>query len=182
MTDNLPDYTDVEVPDGKPIAEYTTHERRAALLRMIRSAGSPHAISQSRAAERFGVHRSTISRDFDRLRESVADRLGDDAKLTTWALFERTIQELHAEGEWKQAWDVAMDWNDWLADLGAQHREPERSEVDVRSRNLDVTYEIVREGDDEPLPRTADGDVDHEDLGFTSSPVTIDVDEGDDDE
>jgi len=179
MTENLPDYATFEVPDGKAPTAYSTHERRAELLRIIRSAGTPHAVTQSRLAERFDVHRSTISRDMDRLRESVADHLGDDAKLTTRVLFEKTVRELQNEGEWKQAWDVVMDWNEWLADLGEQHREPAKSELDVRSRHSEVAYTIVREGDDEPLPTTDDDaggeTVDHEALGFTSSPVGVEV-------
>ena len=177
MTANLPNYAALEPPDGKPVAEYSTHERRAEILRLLREAGSPFAIKQVRLADRYNVHESTISRDMDRLRESVAEYLGQDAKLTTRTLLEKTVRELQNEGEWKQAWDVVMDWNEWLAEVGEQHREPARSEVDVRSRHAEVAYTVVREGDDEPLPTTEDGTVDHEDLGFTSAPVTVDVDE-----
>ncbi|WP_331235146.1 hypothetical protein [Natronorarus salvus] len=184
MTDNLPDYTAIEPPETKPIEEYTTHERRADLLRRLVDAGSPFAINQTRQADRYGVHRSTISRDMDRLRESVDDRLGADAKLTTRVLFESIIGELLEASDWKAkkaAWDVVMDWNEWLADLGEQHREPKRSELDVdmRSRHSEVSYKIVREGDDEPLPtiQTEDGEdvVDYEALGFTSGPSEVPV-------
>jgi hypothetical protein len=173
----------MEPPDGKPVKEYTTHERRAEILRVMKEAGSPFAVKQVRLAERYGVHESTISRDMDRLRESVDEFLGQDAKLTTRALLEKTVRELQNAGEWKAAWDVVMDWNEWLADLGEQHREPRRSEVgvDVTSRHAEVAYTIVREGDDEPLP-TVDGAseagseaIDYDELGFTSAPATIDV-------
>ena len=184
MTDNLPDYFAIEPPDDKAVAEYTTHERRAALLRRIVDAGSPFKITQAGEAERFGVHESTVSRDMDRLRESVDDVLSRDAKLTTRTLYEAIIGELLSESDWrakKAAWDVVMDWNDWLADLGEQHREPKRSELDVdmRSRHSEVSYQIVREGDDEPLPTTSSHDgedvVDYEALGFTSGPSEVPV-------
>jgi hypothetical protein len=38
-----------------------------------------------------------------------------------------------------------MDWNGWLADLGKQHREPDKVEADVRAR--EISYTVVR---DEP--------------------------------
>jgi len=186
VTDNLPNYAAMEPPDDKPIGEYTTHERRAEILRLLKEAGSPFAIKQCRLAERYDVHESTISRDMDRLRESVDAYLGQDAKLTTRTLFEKTVRELQNDGEWKAAWDVVVDWNEWLADLGEQHREPRRSEVgvDVTSRHAEVAYTIVREGDADPLP-TVDGDgagpdaggerVDYDALGFTKSPATVDV-------
>lgn len=112
MTTNIPNYTTMEPPDEKPIKEYSTHERRAAILQQVKRAGSPFSVKQAALADRYGVHESTISRDMDRLRESVAAHLGQDAKLTTRSLLEKTVRELHAEGEWKAAWDVMMDWNE----------------------------------------------------------------------
>lgn len=180
MTEDLPNYAALEPPEDKPIEEYTHHERRAALLRLIRESGSPYAITQSRQAERFGVHHSTISRDMDRLRESIDAHLGGDAKLTTRVLFESIIEELLTVDDWKATkatWDIVMDWNDWLAELGAQNREPRQSSVDVemRSQTLDVAYHVVRDGEAESLPTTATGDVDYDELGFTSAPTAPDV-------
>lgn len=183
MTPNLPDYSAHETPDGKPLDEYTHHERRSALFRLTVEAGSPFAISQTRIADRFDVHRSTICRDMDRLRESIDDSLGDDAKLTTRALYERVTTDLLAEDDWRasrEAFKTAMDWNEWLAAIGEQEREPRRSELDVemRSRHSEVSYRIVREGDeDDPLPTVDNAEgvsVDYEGLGFTSGPENSD--------
>lgn len=185
MTDNLPNYAGMEPPDDTPPEGYTTHERRAEVLQLIERAGSPFAINQSRLAERYGVHRSTISRDMARLRESIDEHLGDDAKLLTRTLLEKTVRELQGEGEWKAAWDVVMDWNEWLAELGEQHREPDRSEVDVDvdSRHAEVAYKIVRE-DDAPVLEADPETVDYDALGFTAAPdgdVEVDpVDDGSD--
>jgi hypothetical protein len=185
MTENLPDYSTIKPPDEKPKPEFDHHERRADLLRRVISAGSPYAVNQSGLADEYAVDRSTICRDMKRLRESVDDALGDDAKLTARAVFERVLEDLQDADDWrasKAAFDAVMDWQNWLAELGEQHREPNRSEldVDVRSRGVDVSYQVVREGEDEPLPTTDAGDgtgeqVDHEALGFTSGPAEIDV-------
>ena len=182
MTANLPDYSTVKVPEEKPASEYSHHERRADLLRRIIGAGSPYAINQSDLAADYGVDRSTVCRDMARLRESVDEALGNDAKLTARAVFERALLDLQNAEDWrasKAAFDAVLDWQDWLGDIGEQEREPDRSEVDVdmRSRTVDVSYQVVREGEDTPLPTTEDDDtVDHEALGFTSSPTGIDVD------
>lgn len=179
MTSDLPDYTTVKVPDDKPPTEYTTHERRADLLRRCITAGSPYAVNQSDQAERYNVDRSTVSRDMKRLRESVDDALGEDAKLTTKTIFERALLDLREADDWrasKAALDCVMEWNDWLADLGLQEREPDRAEVDVRSRS--VSYQIVREGEEDPLPTDENETVDHDALGFTSGPVGVGAGEG----
>ena len=182
MTENLPDYSGVNPPDDKRPEEFTHHERRADLLRRCIQAGSPFAVNQSALARRYGIDRSTVCRDMKRLRESVDETLGNDAKLTARAVFERALLDLRNAEDWrasKAAFDAVMDWQQWLVEIGEQHREPDRSEVDVdmRSRTVDVSYQVVREGEDTPLPTTEDDDtVDHEALGFTSSPTGIDVD------
>jgi len=180
MTD-LPDYSSVEPPAEEAPESYDHHARRADILRRIREAGSPFAINQARLADRYDVHESTISRDMDRLRESIDSHLGQDAKLLTRTLLETTVRELHAEGEWKAAWDVVMDWNDWLADVGEQEREPDQLDVEMDARATEVSYTIVREAPD--LPTDEEGGVDYDDLGFTQAPGgEVSVEEVDNDE
>jgi len=183
MTNKI-DYSTIEIPDDEPPEEYHYTARRAELLEHILREGSPSAINQSRLAERFDVTQGQISQDVDALGEHIADGLGGRATLETRAAFERIRRELFDEGEWKDAWEVIVDWNEWLADMGEQHREPDRSEldVDVRSRHSEVAYQVVREGENEPLPTTevetddgTDEQVDHEALGFTSGPVGVEV-------
>ena len=178
MTRNLPDYTTIEPPEDKPLEEYGTHERRAAVLRRIRDAGSPHVVNQSALAREFDVNRSTIHRDMERLRESINDSLGDDAKLTTRVLFESVTAELLEADDWrakKAAFDMAMDWNQWLADLGEQHREPDRVQADVRKRAAEVQYQIVDEAPETELPTDDTGSTDFEALGFAEGPKGVDV-------
>lgn len=171
------DYSTVEIPADKSAENYHYTERRAEILEMVLSAGSPARMRQEDLANRYGVDQSTISRDMDAIAEHVDEALGDRAKLATRAAFQRVLNDLLEEDDWrasKAAFDVMMDWNDWLADVGEQHREPRQAELDVQSRNMDVAYEIVdaAEGD---LPTTDAGDPDYEELGFTRSPAEIDV-------
>jgi hypothetical protein len=181
MTDNLPNYDAIEPPEDVPKPEYGTHERRADVWRTIKAAGSPARVNKAALAREYDCSRKTVYRDLERLREWADETLGEDAKLTSRAVFETVVDELLATDDWrakKAALDAVMDWNEWLADLGEQHREPEKVEADVRERRAEVQYQVVREaGDGDALPTTEDGDgVDFEALGFAEGPVGVDVD------
>jgi hypothetical protein len=180
MTENLPDYETIEPTEDAPRAEYSTHERRADLWRLMKQAGSPTRLNKARLSRKYDVSRKTIYRDFERLQEWAADSLGEDAKLTTRAVFESVLEDLLDAEEWRakrEAFDVMMEWNEWLADLGEQHREPDKSELDVdlEARTAEVAYTVVREGSVEDLPTDDEGGVDYDDLGFTKAPTTIDL-------
>ena len=179
MTTDLPDYSALDPPDEKAPEDFSTHERRAAVLQIVINSGTPAQVNQRRLADYFDVHPSTISRDMDRLRESIDSHLGNDATLTTRALFEKTVTELQEDGEWKKAWNVCMEWAEFLENRGALDREPARSELDVdmRSRHSEVAYEIVRETNDVELPSAddADGEIDYEAAGFLDGPAGVDV-------
>ena len=192
MTHNI-DYATVDVPAEKSPADYQYTERRADILDVVLRAGSPNRMRQSDLADRYDVDQSTISRDMDAISDYVAEQLGNRAKLTTRAAFQRVVNDLLDEDDWKAkkaAFDVVMDWSEWLADRGELERAPRRSEVDMdvdmRSRRSEVSYQVVREGEDEPLPTTETDDgeetVDYEALGFSSGPAEIDVETEDGDE
>lgn len=174
MTDNLPDYTEIEPPADTAPSKYSTHERRAELLRTMEEAGGPYAVNLSELSDRYDVHRSTLSRDRDRLKESVEERIGSEAKLEKWMLYQHVVQELLEADDWratKAAWEVRADWDEWLGEIGEQHREPDRVEADVEmdARRAEVAYRIVREEPD-GAPTETDEDVDHGALGFTAAP------------
>jgi len=180
MTENLPDYDAIEVPDETPREDLDTHERRAEVWRLAKRAGSPTRLNKARLAREYDVARSTIYRDFERLREWAADSLGEDAKLTTRAVFEGVLEDLLDAEDWrakKAALDAVMEWNEWLADLGEQHREPDKSDLDVEmeARTAEVAYTVVGEGSAEDPPTDDEGGVDYDDLGFTKAPADIDV-------
>lgn len=129
MGKNDPDYYQVDVPQQKPPEDYTYVERRAEILGLILERGSPHGVKQVRLAERYDVSESQISQDMDRLRSHIDNHLGRQAKMTTRAAYQKTVKELQSQGKWKEAWDVIMEWNTWLQDLGKQEKEPERHEI-----------------------------------------------------
>lgn len=117
MTHSI-DYSAIEIPTEEAPENYHYTVRRADLFNRILEAGSPAGMNQTDLAEYYGVDQSQISRDIDAIGEHVAESLGSRATLSTRAAFERIRRELFAEGEWKQAWDVIMNWNDWLAKVG----------------------------------------------------------------
>ena len=193
MTDDIPDYSAVEPPDGKAPETYSYHERRGEIFDVIVAAGSPTAVTQARLAERYDVAESTISNDMDRLRESVSDHLGTSAKLTTRTVFEKVVDELLEADDWrakKAAFDTVMEWNEWLQDVGEQHREPDRVEADVRERSTEVQYRVVRgeTADAVAGDNTTGGGLDTDDgpdyeaLGFTEAPADVAVESVDDTE
>ena len=179
MTKNLPNYDTIEPPNNTPRSEYGTHEQRAEVWGAIKAAGSPARVNKARLAREYDVARKTIYRDFERLREWCDNSLGEDAKLISRAVFETVVDELLEADDWrakKAALDAVMDWNDWLADLGEQHREPDRVEGDFRHRSSEVQYRIVREGTPELPTDDEDGGVDFEALGFAEGPAGVNVD------
>lgn len=126
---NQRDYYHVDVPSQKPPEDYEWWERRAEILNLILERGSPHGVTQNRLAERYDVSKSQISQDMDRLREHVDEHLGRSAKMTTRALYQKTIETLRDEGEYREAFEVVMEWNRWLQDIGQQETEPEKHEI-----------------------------------------------------
>ena len=113
-----PNYASVDIP-AKPPTEYTYHERRADLLQQVRDLGHPSMINQAEAAERYGVSQQQISKDLDRLAESVHEHIIDRNRraFTVDAVVQRSIRGLLEEGEYRQAAKTAIEWDDWLTEF-----------------------------------------------------------------
>ena len=140
--DNSPKYNAIEIPDVSP-RNFTAEQRRADLFRRVLNAGSPHAINQSREAERYDVHRSTVCRDMNELGEYVGENIGNDARLTARAVFEQTLSDLQNADDWrasKAAFDTMMDWQSWLQDTGEQEREPDKLAVQTETDTVRVSF------------------------------------------
>ncbi len=118
-----PDYATVNIP-AKPPSEYTYHERRAELLQQIRDLGHPRMINQTEAAERYGVSQQQISKDLDRLAESVREHVTDPDRrtFTVDAVLQRSIQGLLAKEEYRKAAQTALEYEEWIR----EHVEAER--------------------------------------------------------
>ena len=112
---NQPDYAAVNIP-SKPPTEYDHRERRAELLQQVRDLGHPSMIHQGEAAERYGVSQQQISKDLDRIAEYVGDTLGARHELTVDAVFQRSLEGLLEEGEYRKAARTAKDYDEWVTD------------------------------------------------------------------
>lgn len=179
--DGSVNYWALEPPDQTPPTQYTADERRADLLGKLVKGGTPHSLNQSKTAKIYGVSQPTISKDVAKLADFVGETLGNQVGLTIQTLFEKTVRDLRDEGEYKEAWDVAMDWSEWLANVGAIEYEPERVEVGTYDANDESGYQVVRpdsvpddfvDADFEDV--TDDGSAEDEDQGENVPDVTDD--------
>jgi predicted XRE-type DNA-binding protein len=129
-----PAFATVDIPTTKPPEEFSTEERRAALLRSITDLGHPSMLNQTEAAERYGVSQPMISKDLDVLADHVADRLGDRHELEIESVFRRSIRGLLEEEEWRKAAQTAGDYADWMT---------ERSDLEALREELDLLKEAT---------------------------------------
>lgn len=125
-----PDYSAVQVPTTKPPEEFTYQERRADLLDQIRDLGHPSMINQVQQAQRFNVSQQQISKDLDRIAESVRDHLTDHGRraLSVDAVVQRSIRGLLEKEEYRKAARTAMEYDEWVmkyAELEEMQREIE---------------------------------------------------------
>lgn len=120
---NTPDYAAI-TPASKPPTEYSYTERRAEILQQIRDLGHPSAVNQTELAERYGVSQQQISKDLDRLAESVREHVTDPDRrtFTVDAVLQRSIQGLLANEEYRKAAQTALEYEEWVR----EHVEAER--------------------------------------------------------
>lgn len=125
------DYRAIEVPEDKPAKEYTYAERRAEILQLIEQAGHPRAINQTRLSDRYGCAQSNISNDIDVLREYITNNIDErTVDSITETVYQKSIQELVSNGEYKDAVKAVESWNDWLMNRGKVEKEPDKHEVE----------------------------------------------------
>lgn len=134
---NMPDYHTVEVPRDKEPDEYTYAERRGELLDAIHDQGHPRFVDQNDRADRYDVSQQMISKDLDRLGEYVSERLDHNRELETQAVFERCIQGLLEDEEWRKAAKTASDYDDWVT---------QRGEVEELADMVDMLTDRMGEG------------------------------------
>jgi len=127
----MTDYDAYTVPEDKPPLEFNHHERRAEILQLMREAGHPDQLTQTRLAERYGCDQSRISRDFSRLREYIRDRLGTHRHTITDSVYRKAIKEYTDRGEYDKAIDALESWNEWLREEGTRDVEPPTEKREV---------------------------------------------------
>lgn len=135
---NQPDYAAARIPSTPP-TEYDHVERRAELLQQVRDLGHPSMIHQGEAAERYGVSQQQISKDLDRIAEYVDENLGARHELTIDAVFQRSIEGLLEEGEYRKAARTAKDYDEWVTD---------RTDL----KEIQEQLEFLKEAHDEQQP------------------------------
>jgi len=142
MSDAPTDYRAVEIPEDTPPEEYSYTVRRAEILQLTEEAGHPDAVNQARLADRYGVARSTVSRDFDRIREYYREHIGDHRHAISAAVYRKSIKEYSERGEYEKAVKVMESWNDWLREEGVRDVEPDGLELSGDGQNpLNVVVE-----------------------------------------
>ena len=129
MASNI-DYATHPVPNDKPPDEYTWPERRSEIYNLIEEAGHPRNLerTQEQLGRRYGVSQRQISDDIEAIREYEQDRVGDDAKANTGFICQKAVRELMDDGEYKDAAELQLKYNNWLQDTGEQDKEPEKLE------------------------------------------------------
>lgn len=131
-TSNQPNYRRIEIPDAKQPTDYTYTERRAEIYQMMRRQKSPNLEqTQTQLANRYGVCQQQISKDLDRIRESLNAYYGDDVKLRLDMLFETGIEDLLEAGETYKAMQVAEMLADYMFETGGLDRVPDEHDVSV---------------------------------------------------
>jgi len=113
--DDTPNYETVDIP-SKPPSEFTYHERRAEILQQVRDLGHPSMIHQGELADRYGVSQQQISRDLDRIAESVRTHITDrDSRaFAIDSILRRSIQGLLTEEEYRKAAQTALEYDEWI--------------------------------------------------------------------
>lgn len=157
-----PDYAHIDPDHTKGYQDMNAIERRAILLNRMEQAGHPRAIPQSyrELGDEFGVGKSTIGDDMDRLREYVAENLNRDHHSIMDSVFRGAVLDLVKEG--KRAWaaEVGREWYEWLADLGEVERVPDEMNLDATVRsdaNESPDYEVIPDDEAEAMSIPAEG-------------------------
>lgn len=147
-------YSAVRIPDDKKYPDMNYAERRAILLQRIEQAGHPRALGQTYAemADEFGVSKATIHRDLKTLAEWTAENVERDHVHIMDSVFRGAVLDLVDDG--KKAWaaEVGKEWFEWLADMGAIERVPDKVDLDATVEQADETedYEVVESTSPDP--------------------------------
>jgi hypothetical protein len=115
---NTVDYSEVDLPD-KPRTEWHYTQRRAELLQLVREAGHPGDINQTKIAERFDVSQQQISKDLDRIGDHIRSNTSIQRRtLRVDSTINRAIRGLLDDGDYYKAGQLALDYDEWLRESG----------------------------------------------------------------
>lgn len=134
MSDHI-DYAAIGIPEDGPPDDYHYTTRRAEILQMIESAGHPKLLNQARLGERYGCDKSNIHNDLDVLGEYIAENLGSRRELVVESVFQRAVEGLTKDSEWRKAAQTAKDYDEWLTE------RTEMEELTDRIEEIEAAYE-----------------------------------------
>jgi len=118
---------------------------------MIQRAGHPRNLEQSysRLGDRYGVSKSQIAQDIDRLREYEQGRIGEAEQANTSFLAQRAIDAALDADEYERAFKLQLSYYDWLFEAGEKERAPDRHEhtgEDGDPINVTINRQHVTDG------------------------------------
>jgi len=142
------DYLSIPIPEDKKPEEYTYLERRAEILHIILKYGSPYYYTQQTLAKRYGVNQSLICHDMKAIKEYIEANVGKDIRAVTDALYRAAIQKAIKDGDFKTAITFVEKWNNWLWNIGAVEKEPQKIEINQSNAVIDEIIREIREQDD----------------------------------
>jgi len=155
MSDSQTNYRAVNIPADTAPPDYSYTARRAEILQLVEEAGHPDSLNQSRLADRYDVAPSTISRDFDRIREFIQESIGAHRHAISASVYRKAIREFTERGDYDDAIDAVESWNEWLREEGARNVEPSTEkrelagEVGLSTSLSEVEKEMLDEAFDE---------------------------------
>jgi len=154
-------YSKVPIPEKEEKIDpktYTYKVRRAEILGMIKTVGSPGAVSPTKLAGRYGVTHSQISHDIKVLKKELFSQIGEDVAIRTELTFNKVVTELLESPNNKDKYNAAKlmkEWNDWLFDAGVNRRAPTQVE-DVTDQRVDDIWDEIKEKEKDGKDKKAD--------------------------
>ncbi|RLF46602.1 MAG: hypothetical protein DRN17_00130 [Thermoplasmata archaeon] len=141
-------YISIPIPVDKKKTEYTRLERRADILQLIIKHGSPYYFTQQELADVYGVAQSQICRDMQELRTYIEKNVGKDIKSITDTLYRAAVMKAIKDGNYEDAITFVEKWNNWLWNIGAVEKEPQKIEINQSNAVIDEIIREIREQDD----------------------------------
>lgn len=133
-------YATVPIPDTetKPREKWEYQERRSELLQRIREAGHPGELNQTELAESYGVSQQQISKDMEKIGNDIRGSLDKDRRaLAVDSVIRRSIRGLLDNGEYMDAAQLALDWDEWVSDSSMKMgKKVGKSDADILLSDL----------------------------------------------
>jgi len=138
--EELPNYEKIckEIPSEKEKEDYTYNERRATILNRLKERVDPSKMpTYESMGEEFGVSKTTIKKDMDKVKCYIRDNLDSDVKVRMKLLLDKAIQQYEENGEYKKAFDCMKEYAEWLFDEGSLEKTPEKRQVQQEGPSTD---------------------------------------------